>query len=184
MSEEQKKKIENRIMYLSFGVLGLAVLFLILVGVTGQAETMKYPIGLGVFLIVYWVISDILPIRWLKILENKTEEQKRAYWMFTLADAGGFAGLAYFLIDMDSLLGAIIFMGCTMLKRKFHDQYLGKTDAGETEIEQGSPETEIETEIEQGSPETETETEIEQGSPETETETEIEQGSPETEIKS
>lgn len=135
MTEEQKKNAEKKIMYLSFGVLGLAVVFLLIVGFTGQAETLLFPVGLGVFLAVYWVIADLLPIKWADIFDGRTDEQKQAYWMYALLDAGGLAGLVYFIINMESMMGVIIFAACTMFKRKFNDKFLGKTDEAESENE-------------------------------------------------
>ena len=150
MTEEQKKNMEKKIMYLSFGVLGLAVVFLIIVGVTGQAETLLFPIGLAVFLAIYWVISDLLPIKWANILEEKTDEQKQAYQMYALLDLGGLAGLVYFIINMESLIGVIIFAFCTMYKRKQYDKFLGKTedaeDVSEAEAEESAEVTASEAE--------------------------------------
>ena len=131
MTEEQKKNAEKKIMYLSFGILGLAVVFLLIVGFTGQAETMLFPVGLGVFLAIYWAVADLLPIKWADIFDGRTEEQKQAYWIYTLLDAGGLAGLVYFIVNMESMVGVIIFAGCTMFKRKFNDRFLGKTDEEE-----------------------------------------------------
>lgn len=146
MTEEQKKKAEKKTMFLSFGVLGLAVVFLIIVGITGQAETLLFPIGLAVFLAVYWVISDLLPIKWANILEGKTDEQKQAYQMYALLDLGGLAGLVYFIINMESLIGVIIFAFCTMYKRKQYDKFLGKTEDAEEESEAEAAEDIIEAE--------------------------------------
>lgn len=126
MTEEQKKKAEKKIMYLSFGVLGLAAVFLVAVGVAGKAETLLFPVGLGCFLAVYWLIADLLPIKWADCFSGKTDEEKQAYWIYALLDAGGLAGLVYFVINMESMLGVIIFAGCTMFKRKFHDRFSGK----------------------------------------------------------
>ncbi len=120
-------------MILSFGILGLAVAFLIFVGVTDRVDTMLYPIGLSAFLAAYWVVSDVLPVFWMKIFDQKTEEQKRSYWLFAVMDAAGLAGLAYFILDMNSTIGVIVYVACTILKKRFRDEFLGKKQEEEEE---------------------------------------------------
>lgn len=126
MKKEQKRRTENQIMGLSLGVVGLAVVFLIFVGVKGLADTLIYPIGLGVFLAVYWVVSDVVSVFWLNKFEGKTDEQKKAYLLFAGLDAIGFAGLAYFIVDLQSMTGVIVYVACTVLKRRFREQYENK----------------------------------------------------------
>lgn len=126
MKKEQKRRTENQIMGLSLGVVGLAVVFLIFVGVKGLADTLIYPIGIGVFLAVYWVVSDVVSVFWLNKFEGKTDEQKKAYLLFAGLDAIGFAGLAYFIVDLQSMTGVIVYVACTVLKRRFREQYENK----------------------------------------------------------
>lgn len=127
MTDEQRKKIERKITILSGGVMVLAVAFLILIGVMEKADSLLFPVGLSAFLIVYWVISDVVSVVWLKLFEGRTAEQKKAYYTYALLDAVGFAGLIYFIVDMSGMTGAIVFAACVMLKRRFHDEFYGIT---------------------------------------------------------
>lgn len=136
MTEEQKKKTEKKIMIISIGIMVLAVAFLIVVGVTGTADTLLLPIGLSAFLAVYWLISDVFSVIWMKSFEGKTDEQKRAYYTYALIDAVGFAGLVYFIVDLRGTTGAIIFAASVFLKRRFQDEFRGVDKNEEPEADE------------------------------------------------
>lgn len=142
MTDGQKRRIENRILMLSAGIMVLLVAFLIYVGVTKQVETILFPLGISVGLLLYWIVSDVLSVIWLKEFEGKTEEQKKSYYMYALFDAVGFAGLAYFIIDMDSMIGALIYIACLFTKKRFREDFKGTANEEETETEENSEMTE------------------------------------------
>lgn len=142
MTEGQKRRIENRVLFLSIGVMVLLIAFLIFVGVTKQADTLLFPVGLAVGLFVYWVISDVLSVVWLKGFEGKTEGQKKSYYIYALLDLVGFGGLAYFIIEMNSMTGALIYIACLFCKKRFREEYNGMPQT--TEAEDAESDTQIE----------------------------------------
>lgn len=125
MTEGEKRNIERRVMWLSLGVVGLLAVYLVVLVLTKKVNTILFPIGAAVILILYWAVSDILPIVLTKGFEDKTDEQKRSYCMYALIDAVGLGGLVYFIVNMTSTLGAIVYVASVFLKKKFRDEYLG-----------------------------------------------------------
>lgn len=128
MTEEQKKKIRHRITVLTFGVIVLLAVYLVVLAVTKKINTILFPAGAAVFLALYWVTVDVLPIVWLHSFDGKTEEQKRSYYFYAAADAAGLAGLVYFVINMSSMTGALVYVASMFLKKRFHDEYLGVSE--------------------------------------------------------
>lgn len=125
MTDGQKRRIENRVLFLSLGVMVLLIAFLVFVGVTKRADTLLFPVGLAAGLFVYWIISDVLSVVWLKGFTGKTDAQKKAYCIYALLDLVGFGGLAYFIVEMNSMTGALIYIMCLFLKRRFREEYDG-----------------------------------------------------------
>lgn len=140
MAEEQKKQIQKKIMVISIGIMVLAVVFLVALGMTETADTLLLPVGLSVFLAAYWFVSDVLSVIWLKSFEGKTDEQKRAYYTYALIEAAGFAGLIYFIVDLRGTTGALIFAVSIFLKRRFRDEFQGVSEDGEAGAGESQPE--------------------------------------------
>ena len=144
MTREQKRKIEKRVLILSLAFLALAAGFLVLAGVLDFVETLWYPIGLSVILFIYWLVTDVLPMKWLNSFQGKTAAQKRAYYIYAGLDLAGVAGLIWFLVDMESTTGLAIYIASMLLKKKFKDEFDGvaaKKDAvteKETDAENGA----------------------------------------------
>ena len=114
-------------MYSSIGILGLAVGFLIICGIKGLADTVILPVGIGILIFVYWLVSDVFSVFWVKEFDGKTEQQKRAYCIFAAMDLAALGGLVYFLMDMDSMTGVLIYVLFNMVKKKYRDEFLGVT---------------------------------------------------------
>lgn len=128
MTEEQKKKIDRKLIAIYIGIMVLLVAFMIVVGVKGMVNTLVYPIGISIFLVAYWVVSNVLSVVWGKSFEGKTADQKKSYYVCAALDAIGMAGLVHFLVNMTSTTGAIIYVACTVLKRKFRQEFNGTED--------------------------------------------------------
>lgn len=149
MTREQKRKIEKRVLILSLAFLVLAAGFLAAAGILGFVETLWYPVGLSVILCSYWLVTDVLPMKWLHSFRGKTAAQKRAYYIYAGLDLAGFAGLIWFLVDMESTTGLAIYIASMLLKRKFKDEFEGVTVKKEAGAENGNEEehkSELETE--------------------------------------
>lgn len=144
MTEEQKKKIENRILFLSIGIIAILIVFLILIGVTKKADTLIFPVVVAVFLALFWAVTDVLPVVWMKQFEGKTDEQKKSYYVYAGMDLIGLGGLVYFLVDMNSTTGAIIYVACLFLKKRFREEFYGtaKDDGQDEPEEENEPEEE------------------------------------------
>lgn len=125
MTDEQKRKTENKVTFLSIGILVLLVAALVVIGLTGKAETLIFPVVIGIFLFAYWVVSDVLSIKWLHAFEGKTDEQKKSYYIYAALDFIGLGGLVYFMVDMQSTTGAIIYICCLFLKKRFREEFRG-----------------------------------------------------------
>ena len=141
MTEEQKKKIENKIMFLSIGIIAILIVFLILIGVTQNADSIIFPFVVALFLAAFWAVTDVLPIIWMKQFEGKTDEQKKSYYVYAGMDLIGLGGLVYFLVDMNSTTGAIIYVACLFLKKRFRDEFYGTAKEEDDEEESAGSET-------------------------------------------
>ncbi len=138
MTEEQRKKIKKRLTLLTIGVVALLAVVLVVLVVTKKMNTVWFPVGVGVALALYWIVSDILPVLWLRLFEEKTEEQKRSYYIYALIDAVGLGGLLYFIMSLSSMTGALVYVVSVFMKKRFHDEYLGVSPAeadAEPEVE-------------------------------------------------
>jgi hypothetical protein len=135
MTDEQKKKIERRILILSIVDIAVLAVLLVLIGVAGLVETWIFPTVVSVFLALFWVTSDVLPIKWLNGFEGKTDDQRKSYYVYAVMDLIGFGGLVYFIVDMNSMTGAIVYVCMMVLKKKFREDYNGpeKEEAAEEE---------------------------------------------------
>ena len=125
MSEQQKRKMQKKVLYISIGILGLAVVFLIICGIRGMIDTLVLPVGMSILIFAYWFVSDVLSVLWVKEFEGKTERQKHSYYLFAAMDLIALGGLVYFLIDMDSMAGVLVYVLFNMTKKKYRDEFLG-----------------------------------------------------------
>lgn len=134
MTEQQRERIRKKILYGSIGILGLAVVFLIVCGIKGLADTMVLPVGIGILIFLYWLVSDVFSVFWVKEFEGKTEQQRRAYCIFAAMDLAALGGLVYFLLDMNSMTGVLIYVLFNMVKKRYRDEFLGvKAEAKDIE---------------------------------------------------
>lgn len=142
MTRDEKKKKEKIILILSLGCLALLGVFLVFCFVSGRIQSLVFPVGTSILLALYWGIADILPVLWAKIFEGKNEMQRQAYYMYALIDFAGLAGLVYFVVDLESTTGAIIYAISIFLKRNFRDKFDGKeeTESEGAEIQTDVPE--------------------------------------------
>lgn len=140
MTEEQKNKIQNKIMILSVAVIVLLAACLVFLVATKRANTILLAVVGGVFLAVYWVISDVLPVVWVKSFEGKTDEEKKAYCIYAALNLISFGGLIYFIVDADSMYGVIIFAACIIIRRRFYDTFSGKAKEPEDETDPAAQE--------------------------------------------
>ena len=152
MTEQQRSKMQKKVLYISIAILGLAVVFLIFCGIKGLMNSAVLPVGMGTAVFAYWFVSDVLSVFWVKEFEGKTEKQKHAYYLFAGMDLIALGGLVYFLIDMDSMTGVLVYVLFNMTKKRYRDEFLGAvpkenepelagdTESGDTEVVQETEE--------------------------------------------
>ena len=132
MDEQRKKRIDRNMMILSFGVLLAAIAFAVYQGITKQDNARLFDIILIAALIIFWVLMDIVRPRLTGELIGIREEEKKKYYMLSLLDLGGYAGLAYFVIARQSqtgFYGALVFVLTTIGKRRIRES--GQEEAQE-----------------------------------------------------
>lgn len=143
MTKDEKKRAEKMILILSLGSLALLGVFLIFCFITGRIQSLVFPVGASILLALYWVIADILPVFWAKIFEGKNAMQKQAYYMYALIDFIGLAGLVYFVVDLESTTGAIVYAASIFLKRNFKVKFDEKEEDESAESQSENVESDI-----------------------------------------
>lgn len=126
MDKRRKKKIRDILFVASMILLACLFAFIIYMAVSKKAIGAVYYGVVILFLVVFWVLSDVLPIVLTHGFEGKEESQKQAYRIYALIDAVGLAGLGYFALALNSngMMGAIVYAAAIMMKRKYYDEYL------------------------------------------------------------
>ena len=121
-------------MLLTVSIILLLAVLLIVLAMTKKMNTIWFPLGAGVLLAMYWVVSDVLPVAWLRLFEDKTESQKHSYYIYAVIDAVGLGGLLFFIMSMTSMTGALVYVACVLMKKRFHDEYLGVSPSEPAEV--------------------------------------------------
>lgn len=145
MTEQQQSEMRKKILYISIAILGFAAVFLVICGIKGLADTIVLPVGIGFIIFLYWVVSDVLSVFWIKEFDGKTEKQKHAYYIFAAMDLLALGGLVYFLMDMNSMTGVLVYVLFNMTKKRYRDEFLGvlpKADEEKQESERKETEEE------------------------------------------
>lgn len=125
MTQEQYRKRERIVNILSIGTLVVLIFFLAFCAWKKIADTPVFPVGIGLLLVIHWFFSDIFGIKYLNMFHEKTDDQKRSYCVYAAMELVGFGGLTFFLVDMNSTTGAIVYVACMFLKKRFIDEFRG-----------------------------------------------------------
>ncbi len=146
MTDEQRRKVRNRVTYLSIASLVVLLAVLIVLGVTDRVETILFPIAISVCLAIFWVVSDVLAVMWLNAFEGKNDAQKRAYYIYAGLDFIGLGGLVYFMVDLKGTTGILIYICCIFLKKRFREEFSGTDGDRQEEAEEPMADTQPEIE--------------------------------------
>ena len=131
MSEEKRRKIQNFISVISLILVGVIALFLLIASRNQKLTGTVFNVIIIAFLVFYCILLDIVEPILLKQFENFTKERKTAYVKYIVTDAVGYAGIAMFICLLGNsssnkgLNGAVIYVICICLKRKFKEEFLG-----------------------------------------------------------
>ena len=152
MDEKEKRKIERRIMVGAFAVLACAAGYLFYAALVLKRLGPEYYVIIFGCLFLFWLLSDVVTIACTKGFEGKTEEQVKAYRMYSAMNLAGLGGLGFFAVSMNNnggLIGACIYAFTMMGKRKYKDEYLGivKEEDQQEEEQETEQETEQEEEL-------------------------------------
>lgn len=130
MSEEKRRKIQNFISVISLVLVGVIAVFLFIASKNQKLTGTVFNVIIIAFLVFYWILLDVIEPILLKEFENFTNERKMAYAKYIVTDAIGYAGLAMFICLLGNvssnkgLVGAVIYVVCICLKRKYKEQFL------------------------------------------------------------
>ncbi len=83
MEQEYAKKIHRRVTIAAFGLLALVIVFLVYCGMT-EAPQIWFHAAVALFLIVFWTLTVVVEPRLLKALDDRTQEQKSAYYKYAV----------------------------------------------------------------------------------------------------
>lgn len=157
MDERKQKKIKRTITLITITMLVAIVAYMVYVIATKQLNILVFQIVLGSFLLIFFVLMDIIEPMLLKQFDGITQEQQTAYWKFLGVDAIGIGALVFFVYTLGSrgegdpgnsygLIAALIYLFTSRNKIKFRDEFLGikKEEEEPEEIEEETKEDVIE----------------------------------------
>lgn len=153
MQKEERRKIRKKITIASIVLLLAMVAFLIFVGFSKQVPQIVFYGAIAIFLVIYWVLLDVVEPRLLHELDGISEDRKRAYYKYAGTDLVGYAGIAFFIFNIGNagsvgLVGAVIYVLSISLKKKFRDEFSGVNLQNEVEAQENAEEAENPQEIE------------------------------------
>ena len=134
---EQRNRIRRTYVLIGVVVLILAFVYILYTALAVKKVTVMYDIVLIAALLIFWVLTDIVAPVKAHDFDDRTPEQMSAYRKMAAMELFGFAGLYLFASSAGnaqsgsgssgnlSLVGAVIFLLATMLKRQYRDIYLG-----------------------------------------------------------
>lgn len=144
MDEEKRRKIQNCISAVSLILVAVIAIFVFIVSRNQRLTGTVFNVIIGAFLGFYWILFDIVEPILLKQFENFTKERKIAYVKYIVTDAIGYAGIAWFVCllggssSSKGMIGAVVYVICISLKRKFKEEFIGKNHPIEREEEESA----------------------------------------------
>ncbi|MGN0355336.1 MAG: hypothetical protein ACI4EI_09725 [Muricoprocola sp.] len=144
----QYKKIRTIIPIVGILILAGALVIMSLGLIKGFLTGTQGNIVMGVALVLFWVLTDIIEPVVTHRFDHITNEQKMAYYKFILFDLAGYAGIAYFLFGVgqnsSGIFGAVVYAVVMKPKRDARDIFYGikkpEEDSEEVSEEAEEPE--------------------------------------------
>ncbi len=144
LSPEEERQIDQRIRLIVIAAAAGILIWIIWCAVTKREIGRGFNILVSVFVILFWLLSDVVSMKLKHGFAGRTEAQKSAYYKCAALDAVAYAGIVYFLVGRDqtsSLIGAMIYFVGIMNARKFRQEYYKEASEEETS-ENGQDQTE------------------------------------------
>lgn len=133
MDEKKSRKIQNLISGISLFLVAVVALFLFIASKNQKLTGIVFNIIIAVFLSFYWLLLDVVEPILLKQFRDITKKRKAAYIKYIVIDAIGYVGLAVFIFLIGgsssdkAMAGAVVYVVCISLKRRFKEEFLGKS---------------------------------------------------------
>lgn len=129
MDAKKVKKIKNLITAVSV-VLLMGVAVTLYMAARMGLNKMVFNGMIIAFLVVFWVMMDIVEPRLLHQLDGISQERRMAYYKYLTLGLVEYGGLAYFVLTLGAdgksgLLGAVIYAVGLSTKRRFREEYMG-----------------------------------------------------------
>ena len=141
----QYKKIRTVIPIVGILILAGALAIMSLGLIKGFLTSMQGNIVMGVALVLFWVLTDIIEPVLTHRFDHITNEQRMEYYKFLIFDLAGYAGIAYFLFGVGQnsggILGAAVYVVSLKPKREARDIFYGVKKPEEEEESEETEET-------------------------------------------
>ena len=134
MDKQKEKKIDRFRLIVTIAMILCFIAYLLYIVLVKKEVSGAYPYVIAAFLVILWIVNDVAPILLAGGFRDKTEEQKKAYYISSLLDLVGYAGLGYFALAYSQntgIYGALVYAGTVMFRRKYWEEYVGKRKDGE-----------------------------------------------------
>ena len=131
MDEKQKKRIRSMIHVASGVVLAAVIAYMAYLFIEKKPLGPVYMVVICGALLLFWLLETVLAPILCHSFEEHTPEQIASYKKYAALELLGYGGLAYFALSATSgtgIYGALVYVVTLMFKRRFLDEYLGKTD--------------------------------------------------------
>ena len=139
IDEEKKKEVQAFTARATIGMIIVVGLYLAYGILTKNLNILIFEILLGIFILGYTALTDVVEPKRLGMLDQMTIGQRSGYQKILLMDLVGVAALLYWLMGMNSeegstsLLPIVIYFLAMQMKRKFRPEFEGTLDEEETE---------------------------------------------------
>lgn len=157
--EEKKKAAQKLTMRIVIALTVVVAAYVIYALVTKNINILIFEILLGIFVVAYLVLSDVVEPWMVGLFQNLTPARRNGYLKMMAMDVIGAGALLYWIVGMNSeagndiLIPVLIYFFSAQMKRKFRPEFEGTLPeipeeiAGdeEPEVEESDAETEDET---------------------------------------
>lgn len=142
ISKEEKKAAQALTFRVMIGITAIIVIYLIYALATKRMNIFFFQILLGAFVVMYFLMSEIVEPYRLGMLKDMTIGQKSGFMKMMVADIVGVGALLYWIVGMgtdkenDILFPVLIYILCTQFRRKFRPEFEGTEEEADGSAEE------------------------------------------------
>lgn len=129
---EYRRKVQRQSMGITFVLAAAVVIYAVYgIAVKKSITPLIFEILLGMFIVVYTLMTDVVEPWRLGMLSDMTVGQREAFMKIIVADVVGVGALMFWIVRMDSdsgndfLMPALIYFLSIQMKRKFRPEFEG-----------------------------------------------------------